>query len=364
MTDSEIVKRFRDHRGAVTVTMPFDWSPDRSEPAVRYLGSYGLSREAWGVFVQARESQIYEPVSTMISDTLRWSLLALASALIAAVVFGRLLAQPIKRLAEATRAFSRGEFSSRVEVGSISEVAELAVRFNRMAADIEKHIRALKRAAEENAELFWGTAEALASAIDAKDPYTRGHSMRVQRYSVAIATEYGLKGSELEDIRLSSLLHDVGKIGVDDAVLKKPGKLTPEEFEQMKRHTVIGESIMAPIRQMKRSLPGLRSHHERWAGGGYPDRLAGERIPLMARIIAVADSFDAMTTDRPYQTAMSFERAIARLEELKGEGFDERIVDAFHRAYRAGAIDRPARADAAASVQERGPAPAPVPAAV
>ena len=118
--------------------------------------------------------------------------------------------------------------------------------------------------------------------------------------------------------------------------MKKPGKLTPQEFEVMKLHTVIGANIMAPIRQMKRLLPGLRSHHERWTGEGYPDRLKGEGIPLMARIIAVADSFDAMTTERPYQKAMSFEAALARLNELKGSGFDESIVESFNRAYRSG----------------------------
>ena len=336
MTDSEIVRRFRDHRGGATVTMPFDWAPRSTAPVDRYLGSYGVSREEWGVFVQARESKIYQPVSKMIESTVQWGLLALGSALVAAAVFARLLASPIKRLAVATRAFSSGNFSARVQVRSITEVGELADTFNRMAADLEDYIRRLKQAAAENNELFLGTARALASAIDAKDPYTRGHSVRVNRYAVILARYHGLSESDIADIHVASLLHDVGKIGVDDAILKKPGKLTHEEFEQMKRHTVIGETIMAPIRQMQRLLPGLRSHHERWTGEGYPDGLKGAEIPLMARIIAVADAFDAMTTNRPYQDAMSFERAHARLNELKGSGFEESIVEAFNRAYLAG----------------------------
>jgi len=352
MTDSEIVKRFRDHRGGLTVTMPFDWAPRRTAPVDRYLGSYGVSREEWGVFVQAKERKIYQPVSKMIESTVQWGLLALGSALLAAAVFARLLANPIKRLADATRAFSRGDFSARVQVRSITEVGELADRFNHMAADVEEYIRRLKQAAAENNELFLGTARALASAIDAKDPYTRGHSVRVNRYSVILARYLGLSESDIADIHVASLLHDVGKIGVDDAILKKPGKLTPEEFEVMKLHTVIGANIMAPIRQMQRLLPGLRSHHERWAGSGYPDGLKGDGIPLMARIISVADTFDAMTTDRPYQKAKSFEAALARLNELKGSGFDEHIVEAFNRAYLAGEFTRQQRPVATEPVRE------------
>jgi HD-GYP domain-containing protein (c-di-GMP phosphodiesterase class II) len=205
-----------------------------------------------------------------------------------------------------------------------------------MASELEEHIRRLKRAAAENKDLFEGTARALATAIDAKDPYTRGHSVRVNRYAVMLAGYCGLTEQQIADIHVSSLLHDVGKIGVDDNILKKPGLLTPAEFDIMKQHTVVGAAIMSPIHQMKNIIPGLRSHHERWAGGGYPDNLSGDDIPLMARIIAVADAFDAMTTDRPYQMGMTFEAAAARINELKGAAFDERIVAAFNRAFAAG----------------------------
>ena len=335
MTDSGIVKRFLESPGA-TETVPFEWSPGSAGPVERYLGSYDVAREGWGVFVQGRERQVYSAVASMIQNTLQWALLALACALFAAAIFARMLADPIKKLAEASRAYAQGDFSTRVRVQSLTEVGELADTFNRMAAELEELIRRLRLAAEENNELFLGTARALASAIDAKDPYTRGHSVRVNRYSVILARYHGLAESEIRDIHVSSLLHDVGKIGVDDAILKKPGHLTAEEFEIMKQHPVIGANIMAPIRKMQRLLPGLRSHHERWSGGGYPDGTAGDAIPLMARIIAVADSFDAMTTDRPYQKGMTFEQALARLNELKGTAFDERIVESFNRAYRAG----------------------------
>ena len=350
MKDSAIVKRFLQSPGA-TETLPFEWSPGTTGPVERYLGSYDVAREGWGVFVQGRERQVYSAVASMIQGTLQWALLALACALFAAAIFARMLADPIKQLAEASKAYAQGDFSTRVRVQSLTEVGDLADTFNRMAAELEELIRRLRLAAEENNELFLGTARALASAIDAKDPYTRGHSVRVNRYSVILARYHGLAESEIRDIHVASLLHDVGKIGIDDAILKKPGQLTKDEYEVMKQHTVIGANIMAPIRKMQRLLPGLRSHHERWQGGGYPDGTAGDAIPLMARIIAVADSFDAMTTDRPYQKGMTFEQALARVNELKGTAFEDGIVESFNRAYRAGEFRDPRKAE---------PAPAPV----
>jgi HD-GYP domain-containing protein (c-di-GMP phosphodiesterase class II) len=345
MTDSGIVKRFLENPGA-SETMPFEWSLGGSGPKERYLGSYDVAREKWGVFVQARERQVYGPVVAMIEKTLQWAMLSLACALLAAAIFARMLADPIKKLSEASRAYAQGEFATRVRVRSMTEVGDLADTFNLMAAELEELIRRLRLAAEENNELFLGTARALASAIDAKDPYTRGHSVRVNRYSVILARYHGLAESEIRDIHVASLLHDVGKIGVDDAILKKPGHLTKEEYEVMKQHTVIGANIMGPIRKMQRLLPGLRSHHERWTGGGYPDGTAGDAIPLMARIIAVADSFDAMTTDRPYQKGMTFEQALARVNELKGTAFEDAIVESFNRAYRAGEFRDPRNAAA------------------
>lgn len=331
---STLVQRFIQNPDRASVTMPFVMSHEGLRE--RFLGSYHLTSERWGVVVHAPERSVYATVQSMIDSTLSWALGALSAALLAAIVFARTLSGPIDRLAEASRAFARGELGTRVEIRANNEIGELAETFNGMAAEVEDLIKRLRRAAEENNELFLGTARALASAIDAKDPYTRGHSVRVNRYAVILARQLGLPASEIRDIHVASLLHDVGKIGVDDHILKKPAQLTREEFEVMKLHTVIGANIMAPIRQMQRIVPGLRSHHEKWKGGGYPDGLAGETIPFMARIIAVADSFDAMTTDRPYQRAMSFEAARDRLNELKGLAFDEHVVEAFNRAFLAG----------------------------
>jgi len=207
-----------------------------------------------------------------------------------------------------------------------------------MAGDIEEFVVQLRQAADQNHELFLGSIRMLAAAIDEKDPYTRGHSGRVAKYSILIAQQLGLAADELEKIRISALLHDVGKIGVDDRVLKKPGALTPEEFALMKQHPLKGANIMRPVAQLKEMLPGIELHHEHVDGGGYPHGIQGDEIPLMARIIAVADTLDAMTTNRPYQTAMDLEFAMNRIVALANTKFDAAVVDALSRVVNAGKL--------------------------
>jgi HD-GYP domain-containing protein (c-di-GMP phosphodiesterase class II) len=178
----------------------------------------------------------------------------------------------------------------------------------------------------------------LAAAIDEKDPYTRGHSDRVARYSLLIGRQLSLSPEDLDRLRISALLHDVGKIGVDDRVLKKPGSLTPEEFEIMKQHPIKGANIMRPVAQLKDMLPGIELHHEHVDGHGYPHGLKGEDIPLMALIIAVADTLDAMTTHRPYQSAMDLEEALQLIHKKAGTKFDVAVVDALDLVVKAGQI--------------------------
>ena len=183
-----------------------------------------------------------------------------------------------------------------------------------------------------------GTVKALASAIDGKDPYTRGHSERVSRFAVATAEGLGLSADETEKIRVSALLHDVGKIGIDDRVLKKPAALSDEEFEIMKSHPQKGYKIMSQIPAMREFLPGMYMHHEMINGQGYPQGLQGDEIPMQARIVSVADTFDAMTTERPYQQAMDLETALTRLKSFVGTRYDVRVVAAFVAACEAGKI--------------------------
>lgn len=187
-------------------------------------------------------------------------------------------------------------------------------------------------------EMFMDVIKALTTAIDAKDPYTEGHSQRVSNFSVAIAQELGLDAEMIHHIRIGAILHDVGKIGVPDRILRKPGRLSEDEWDEMKKHPAIGEKIMGQVRMLHTELPALAEHHERLDGKGYPKGLKGDEISLMGRIIAVADAFDAITSDRPYRTGMSVEEAFAVLRRGAGSQFDERCVAALIRAYERGQI--------------------------
>jgi HD-GYP domain-containing protein (c-di-GMP phosphodiesterase class II) len=183
-----------------------------------------------------------------------------------------------------------------------------------------------------------GTVKALAAAIDGKDPYTRGHSERVSRFSVATAEGLGLEAEEIERVRVSALLHDVGKISIDDNILKKPGALDDREYTIMKTHPQKGYKIMSQIPAMREFLPGMYMHHEMINGEGYPQGLKGDEIPTQALIVSVADTFDAMTTDRPYQKGLDLETALTRLKSMVGTRYDARVVAAFVAACEAGKI--------------------------
>jgi HD-GYP domain-containing protein (c-di-GMP phosphodiesterase class II) len=207
-----------------------------------------------------------------------------------------------------------------------------------MTESIEHAIEQLKKTAHENNLLFINSVRMLAAAIDAKDPYTRGHSDRVARYSVAIGKNLGLPEKEMRNLRISALLHDVGKIGIDDRILRKPGALSDDEFEVMKQHPAKGAAIMSGAAQLIDIIPGMKYHHEKWSGGGYPESLEGEQIPMQARIVAIADTFDAMTTNRPYQKAMELNYVVDKIKSFATTRFDPRVVDAFVQAVKRGDI--------------------------
>ncbi len=191
---------------------------------------------------------------------------------------------------------------------------------------------------KEVSEAFLSTVHVLTDAIEARDPYTGQHARRVMEYSLAIADSFNLSAVEREHLRFSSILHDIGKIGVDDAILRKPSRLDKAEREAMERHADIGASVLSSIQWMASVIPGVKHHHERYDGTGYPDRLKGEETPLAARIIAVVDTFDAMTTTRPYRHALPVETALAELEKCAGTQFDPAVTNAFLHAYESGKI--------------------------
>ncbi len=193
----------------------------------------------------------------------------------------------------------------------------------------------LAEAVSENQNL--DAVMALASAIEAKDQYTGGHNRRVAFFAVMIARHMALSAAFIEDVRLSSLLHDVGKIGIDDHVLKKDSALDAPEWEHMKRHPELGFKILAHLKGssgMLNIIDGMQYHHERPDGLGYPLQLKGEEIPLIARIISVADTFDAMTSNRPYRKGLSYDTAFEEIVRNRGTQFDEKVVDGFIRAFK------------------------------
>jgi putative nucleotidyltransferase with HDIG domain len=219
------------------------------------------------------------------------------------------------------RVVSAGNLHHRATVTSKDEIGYLAQAFNEMTASLEEKTAALE-------ETTFASMEALARAIDARDPSTFGHSARVAAVSIEIADEMQLPVKERESLRRAALLHDIGKIGVEDRVLRKPGPLSDAEMGEMREHSRIGHDMLEGLRFLRPSLPGILHHHERWDGGGYPSGLAGTAIPLLVRIIAVADVFDALTSDRPYRDGLSFEAATAAIRQDAGRKFDPEVVAA------------------------------------
>jgi HD-GYP domain-containing protein (c-di-GMP phosphodiesterase class II) len=302
--------------------------------ARRVLGTLApVESPDWGVIVEKDEARAYTSAAQMSLASARAVAFALVFAIVVAVVAARVLSRPVVDLAGKAQQIAQGNLQQRVEVRGAKELAELASSFNTMSASLAESMEKLKAAAKENQELFLNSIRTLAAAIDAKDPYTRGHSERVARYSVVIARHLGLPPEEIRKVRISAMLHDVGKIGIEDRILRKPTALTDEEFEVMKTHPAKGAIIIGQIPQLREVIPGIKHHHEKWEGGGYPDGLKGEEIPFLARIVSVADTFDAMTTTRPYQKAMALDYVVSRIRSFSGTRFDPVVVVALEKAY-------------------------------
>jgi putative nucleotidyltransferase with HDIG domain len=186
---------------------------------------------------------------------------------------------------------------------------------------------------------FIGTIEALSTAIEAKDDYTRGHSDRVVKIALEIAKELNISREEIDLLKYAGVLHDIGKIAVDDSILQKNSSLTKEEFHKVKNHPEVGESIISPIKFLDDVRKVIRSHHERWDGAGYPDQLRDDEIPVLARVLSVADAFDAITSARSYRPARSTDEALEELMKCSGTQFDPAVVEAFVIAHKKGNIE-------------------------
>ena len=334
MTNLDIVRNFVEQGGRARFVATKEFNIGEGKRPVKMLGTYSpVTALEWAVVTQKPQYEAYRGIYEMQHTARLLALLAVLLSIGISIFAAKRITNPVEILTETSRAIARGDFSRRVELASRTEIGELAQTFNHMSEELQHFVEDLKRAAEENRALFMGSIQMLAGAVDEKDPYTRGHSDRVTRYSVLIATEMGLETEFIEKVRVSAQLHDVGKIGIEDRILKKPGALTPEEYEVMKTHTVKGANILRGVEQLKEMIPGIELHHESLDGKGYPYGLSGDQIPLMARIIAVADTFDAITTNRPYQTAHDSEYAVRIINSLAGKRLDPQAVAAMTELY-------------------------------
>jgi HD-GYP domain-containing protein (c-di-GMP phosphodiesterase class II) len=341
MLDLKVVQDWTE-TGKQVQSMLEPFTTERYGHEKEMLGSYATAEldpdARLGVIAIQDERAALRSVTEMRRQTVFISLLAATFALLIGFLFAKQLTQPVRDLAEAAQRIAAGNFAQRITVRSRTELGALGDSFNQMTDQLEQFIEELRRAAEENRQLFLGTVKSLAAAIDGKDPYTRGHSERVARFSLAIGERLNLPDDELEKLRISAILHDVGKIAIDDKILKKPAALTDEEFVIMKTHPQRGYKIMSQIPAMKDFLPGMYMHHEMINGQGYPQGLKGDEIPLQARIVSVADTFDAMTTDRPYQKALPLDKALALIKTFVGTRYDERVVAALIEACESGQV--------------------------
>jgi HD-GYP domain-containing protein (c-di-GMP phosphodiesterase class II) len=339
MKSLEIVRNFVDGGNRAQLAATKEFTIKAPSEKIEMLGTYSpVMTLDWAVVVQKPQREAYRGVYEMQRTARLLAALAVLLSVGVSIFAARRITNPLQILTQTSRALARGDFSKRVHLWSRTEIGELAQTFNTMSDELEHFVEDLKRAAEENRALFLGSIQMLAGAVDEKDPYTRGHSDRVTRYSLLIAKEMQLDSTFMETLQISAQLHDVGKIGIEDHILKKPGALTPEEFEVMKTHTTKGANILRPVPQLADMLPGIELHHEALDGRGYPYGLEGDQIPLLARVIAVADTFDALTTNRPYQKEHTPEQALQIIQNLAGKRLDPEAVKALLAVYGRGEI--------------------------
>jgi putative nucleotidyltransferase with HDIG domain len=277
------------------------------------------------------------PVGVLaVQGTTTLALLGIGGALLVTVVGGVLLSRrsllPLRECVGEALNISRGVFGTQIELQGHNEISDLTHTFNYMSKQLQTYDLENKALVQSLEQGYLETIAALANSIDSKDSYTRGHSQRVGELSMAIGRELGLPQSELRRLLYGGILHDIGKIGAPERILLKQSRLSDEEMVVMRRHPEIGASIVGPVAFLAPVLPAVRNHHERWDGTGYPDKLKGEQIPMMARIVNVADTWDACTSTRPYQSAMPYEGAMAVLRGLSGSQCDPAVVVALERA--------------------------------
>jgi putative nucleotidyltransferase with HDIG domain len=273
-----------------------------------------------GIDLDARD------VYAVYQQVLRQALVVLLAGIILAAILGLFISSwvvgPVNQLIKSTRYIANGNLHHRIQVGGDDEISELANSFNSMAKSLEESRQKLM-------DYFYDAVKSLVLTLEYRDEYTMGHSESVANYAEKIARHMGIDAKTIEMLKKVTLLHDIGKVGVRDNVLHKPDRLTEAEWEKIKTHPALGWQILKPILDDPNMLAIIRNHHERHDGKGYPDSLVREQISLLVAIVTVADSYDAMTSNRPYRLGMSRSQAIEELQKGRGTQFHPGVVDAF-----------------------------------
>lgn len=311
--------------GQISAIMPFSWVAVvfRNEHTVACLAGQTIAIGPLPCAKEELAGLIQATLNTWSTDS--WThILNEEKHELARAMKSELIAEPITHDGDVIGALLAGG-----KTGPDPDISSVETQFFDAAADFIGVFHENMARFEEQRAMFLGTVKGLTAAIDAKDRYTCGHSERVAHLAMQLASAVGLTGDEIETIRISGLVHDIGKIGIPEVVLSKPSGLTDAEFAQIKRHPMIGYEILKDIPPLAGVLPGVRYHHERWDGRGYPDGLAGENIPLIGRILACADAFDAMSSTRSYRCALAREKVLSEFEKGAGKQFDPSLATLF-----------------------------------
>lgn len=267
-------------------------------------------------------SDVYMTRKKIFISSIMILLAGISISLLFGTLFSHRITGPIEELVEGTRRVSKGDLKYKVPAKGVDEISELATSFNAMAD-------ALYSSQQKNRNYFYDIIQSLVRIVEAKDPYTRGHSERVAEYAAQVAARMGFGIEQVEMIKETAMIHDIGKLGIQDSILNKKEKLTEEEWEIIRRHPLIGEEIIKPVSLNQEILTTVRNHHERFDGTGYPDSLKGDNIHMFAQILSVVDAYDAMVSSRAYRQAMSRVDAIEELRKHRGTQFNPLIIDIF-----------------------------------
>jgi putative nucleotidyltransferase with HDIG domain len=293
-----------------------------------------MDKNLGSVVLSINKSVLYS-AQTKMRNKIAWVFaLILLVGTASSIFLTSLLTRPIQELSLGVEELKVGKGSRHLRVYSRDELGKLTESFNEMWTLITSQKEKLSKYAQDLEESYVETVKVLSAAIDAKDHYTLGHSTRISKLSVALGEEVGLSKTELEDLRIACLFHDVGKIKIPDSILLKEGQLEPPEITEMMRHPEYGAEILSKAASLLRYIPVVRHHHEWCDGTGYPDGLRGDEIPLSAAITCLVDAFDAMTSERPYRDALSEEETLKKIQNLSGKQFSPDLVKKFINMFR------------------------------